>query len=166
VSWSTATEKENDYFEIERSEDNLQFTTIAKVKGNGNSTRINNYQFVDKNAYTMMQSNGVKNIYYRLKQIDYSGKFEYSPIANVTIGKKDEHNGITLYPNPTASWLTVSSIDGLLLRNVFVTDVTGKVIYETYSSEPKLKIDMSSFDPGVYFIKAANLPIQKLLLNK
>jgi hypothetical protein len=65
ISWSTLSEYNNDRFEIERSDDAINFIKIGEIKGKGNSNSINKYEFIDLN---------LKNIYYRIKQIDYDGR--------------------------------------------------------------------------------------------
>ena len=69
--WSTASEKNNDYFTIERSSDGITFQTVLTVKGAGNSNQVINYSAIDEKPI-----DGIA--YYRLKQTDYDGKFEYS----------------------------------------------------------------------------------------
>lgn len=71
LNWTTASELNNDYFLVQRSRDLNTTETIATVRGKGNSTQLNNYASVDASPYT-----GVS--YYRLKQIDFNGDFEYS----------------------------------------------------------------------------------------
>ncbi|MGZ4054986.1 MAG: hypothetical protein ACXVPM_08805, partial [Bacteroidia bacterium] len=66
IKWTTATEKNNDFFTIERSIDGINFTDIGTVPGAGNSTSILNYSYTDYNSF-----NGIS--YYRLKQTDYNG---------------------------------------------------------------------------------------------
>ena len=70
LKWSTATEINNDYFIIERSEDGFYFYEIDKVDGNGNTNDITNYSYQDKFPASAIE-------FYRLKQVDYNGDFEY-----------------------------------------------------------------------------------------
>jgi hypothetical protein len=71
--WVTASETNNDYFTIERSEENINFIEIGTILGAGNSNNVLNYKFTDTEP--------IKDIsYYRLKQTDYNGAFEYSDI--------------------------------------------------------------------------------------
>lgn len=76
LRWSTASENNNDYFEIERSIDGKSFAPIGIEKGSGNSTAIAEYNFLDENPL-------VGNAYYRIKQTDYNSEFSYSPIISV-----------------------------------------------------------------------------------
>ena len=69
LSWATATEINNDYFSIERSEDGVNFYEIGKVNGNGDSNKEITYEFTDKFVLAPVE-------YYRLKQVDFDGQFE------------------------------------------------------------------------------------------
>lgn len=84
LDWTTAQEIENSGFEIERSEDGVNFIKIGWEKGFGNSTEKRDYSYDDK---TVMS--GV-TYYYRLKQIDFDGKFEYFNIVSARINGRDE----------------------------------------------------------------------------
>lgn len=87
LEWSTLTETNNDYFQIERKTSD-RFEPIGQVQGAGNSLSENSYRFVD----TDLQAGAN---YYRIKQVDYNGQFSYSPIR---ILRKQEE-GYQLYPN-------------------------------------------------------------------
>ncbi|MCW8823012.1 MAG: M28 family peptidase, partial [Ignavibacteriaceae bacterium] len=77
--WSTATELNNKGFEIERSvDDDDNFVTVGFVDGKGNSTEINYYSYSDQ-----PDLNGFRQLYYRLKQVDFDGTFSYSNVVNV-----------------------------------------------------------------------------------
>ncbi len=94
--WSTASELNNMGFEIERSIDNQDnFVTVGFVEGKGSSTEINYYSFTDQ-----PQVNGVNQLYYRLKQIDFDGTFSYSDVVNVSYDVPAEFVLSQNYPNP------------------------------------------------------------------
>jgi hypothetical protein len=76
LSWTTESEHNNDYFNIEKTLDGNIFENIGYIKGAGNSTQSTTYSFTDYN------SNGDIN-YYRLKQTDYDGKFIYSDLISI-----------------------------------------------------------------------------------
>ena len=97
INWTTASETNNDYFTVERSSNGVEFEEIGSVKGVGNSNKTLNYSFKDENP-----SYGV--LYYRLKQTDYDGNYEYSEI--VTIRNDVFASGdidIKIFPNPCKS---------------------------------------------------------------
>jgi len=76
LSWSTATESNNDYFQIERSINGIDFNIIGKIKGAGTSLEIKKYSFSDINPESTIN-------YYRLTQIDYDGKQTQSHIIDI-----------------------------------------------------------------------------------
>ena len=92
ITWATATELNNDFFTLERSQDGVNFEVLAFVYGAGNSNQQINYKYIDSAPFK-----GVS--YYRLKQTDFDGKFEYfRPVAvNVSGGNSAE---IKVFPNP------------------------------------------------------------------
>lgn len=74
--WKTASEKNNNGFEIQRKSENTEFASIGFVKGNGTTTNLTSYSFIDKSV------NANTTYSYRLKQIDFDGTFTYSNIVN------------------------------------------------------------------------------------
>ncbi len=95
LQWQTASEINNDYFELQRATDPEQFASIAKITGAGTTTTPNQYDYQDFTA-----PNGL--LYYRLKQTDFDGTTSYSNIVSV------QYNGnnrtyLQVYPNPARS---------------------------------------------------------------
>ncbi|MFH0736404.1 MAG: T9SS type A sorting domain-containing protein [bacterium] len=93
LDWSTATETNNKGFEIQRSADNTSFEDISFVNGNGTTTEKQSYSFVDNSI-----ANG--KAYYRLKQIDYDGSYNYSNTIAVDLTLPIVFNLSQNYPNP------------------------------------------------------------------
>jgi len=93
LEWSTATETNNDYFTIEKTQGTETFEELVVVPGAGNSSAVLNYAVLDKNPYSGTS-------YYRLKQTDFDGKFEYVGIvvANTNLIKYED---VKLFPNPS-----------------------------------------------------------------
>lgn len=94
LNWSTGSERDNDYFTIERTLDGINFEVVGTVKGSGNSSIKNDYSYTDYNPF-----NGVS--YYRLKQTDFNGAFEYFDVQSVTVKKSSFNSNV--YPNPTST---------------------------------------------------------------
>ena len=84
LNWETASELNNDYFEIERSTDGLNFSDIGAITGHGTTDQIHSYFFLDKN---ILNKTNTDIIYYRLRQNDLDGQFEYSKIMAVELIK-------------------------------------------------------------------------------
>ena len=97
LNWTTTSEVSNEYFGIDRTVNGLDFTEIGRVSGAGNSSVTNNYKFLDATP-----SKGMS--YYRLKQVDSDGKYDYSKIISVNALKSGE---LKFFPNPVRSLLTI-----------------------------------------------------------
>jgi hypothetical protein len=91
VYWTTASEKDNDYFTLDKSLDGKTFSELSRIKGNGNSNITRNY------AYRDLYPNNGSN-YYRLKQYDYDGKVKTYDIIQVLFLN---HHLLSVHPNPT-----------------------------------------------------------------
>lgn len=100
VTWATAKEWENCHFEIERSTNGTgYFTKIGEVKGMGWSSDISHYSFVD---HDLPKTSG--DIYYRIKQVDFYGQYDYSIVLKAGSSHTPEPSEIPrwrAYPNPT-----------------------------------------------------------------
>ncbi len=93
LKWETATETNNLGFDIERSSDNSVFNKIGFVSGNGTTTQRSSYTFVDQSSVSGKQ-------FYRLKQMDFNGKFEYSKVIEANLSIPKEFSLSQNYPNP------------------------------------------------------------------
>jgi hypothetical protein len=153
LKWSTASEFNNDYFEVQRKKGNTWFA-LGKVAGSGISKKVNEYKFVDETPDA-----GIN--YYQLKQVDYDGKTEYSPIVSVTFENKPQTKTkvMTFYPNPTKNqvWLkTEQEIDFENPVDIEVFNPLGDKILALKMDSPLQKIDLSDFESGMYFIKVGH----------
>lgn len=150
LDWKTASETNNDFFSIERSKNGFDWENLLEIDGAGNSSTLLSYQSIDPSPY-----NGVS--YYRLKQTDFNGQFEYSQIRSVQIDKsKSTNSSVTIYPNPVANEITIVGnsleLEQVKFFNVFGQDVTNRteIINNNKSS---LVIDLSSLTTGLYYCK-------------
>ena len=101
LNWTTATEKNNAGFEVQRSANGTDFTTLAKVTGAGNSQTVKAYQYLDATPLSTIA-------YYRLKQLDFDGTATYGPVASVQgIISTRSLATISIYPNPTVDQATI-----------------------------------------------------------
>ncbi len=96
LKWTTANETNNSHFVVERSLDGETFEEIDMVKGKGNINSLVNYVSVDKEAALM----GLNTIYYRLKQVDFDGKFEFHGPVVINLDNPTENLSMEVYPNP------------------------------------------------------------------
>jgi len=137
LTWKTAGESDNAFFQIEHSTDGSPFRTLGQVPGKNAASGVSDYSFLDR------QSGGGAH-YYRLKQVDFSGKYEYSPIISVFV-RQDE---VEIYPNPTHGAVTIYG-DGLS-GTVRVFDFMGNFVKE-YTPDDSGRLDISDQKEGVYF---------------
>ena len=101
LSWKTATETNNKGFDIETSKDGVHFQALEFVKGRGTTSETQNYTFTHRLA---AKESGI--LYYRLKQMDFDGQFEYSKI--IVVRSEGKQNSIAVYPNPSNGLYTIS----------------------------------------------------------
>lgn len=172
LKWATASEKNNDFFTVERSRNGATFEQIAKVDGAGNSTTVLNYS-----AYDESPLEGTS--YYRLKQTDFDGKFTFSNLVAVNY-KKSGTSPCTfkVYPNPCVGRCTVSLKDCPENKTneieVAVIDALGNKVYSQVPMRDEdgsfsFSIDVNNnLKPGVYVVAAnsANEKYrEKVILN-
>jgi len=152
IKWSTASEINNDYFNIEKSQDGKNFEVIGSINGSETSNIQHDYSFIDENP--------VKGTaYYRLKQTDYDGKYEYSYIVAVLyINNKDTECKLNVYPNPCIG-KCIFLLENCENVKFSIFDALGNVVY---SFEPK-ELDKGSgsftfnvqgnLKPGMYIVR-------------
>ncbi len=148
--WTTATELNNDLFEIERSLDGKKFNKIGIVEGYGNSTSRIEYEYLDTNPY-------LGGAYYRLKQIDFDGTYSYSKSINVI----NNSGSFAVFPNPalngTLNVALNTGAEGII--TIKLIDARGSIVfYNEYTEEPgkmaQMKIDVTDMKSGLYVLKA------------
>ncbi len=150
VSWVTASEINNSYFEVQRSSDSVHFQTIGTQEGAGNSNEIQYYSLVDKQTISGTQ-------YYRIKQVDFDGSYDYSNIVSISISSQHTMRIIRAYPSPTDGkfWIKAKSTNlGEASLNIYtlsgklVFDVQTPIVIGTYS----YPFDVSDLPSGIYII--------------
>jgi len=142
LTWQTATETNNAGFEIQRSTDAINWEKIAWQDGQGTTTSPHTYTHRDENPL-------FGTSYYRLKQVDFDGAFEYTDIVQVNYEGRD----ISIFPNPVENMLHISDLNGENIQNIIIYDQTGKAIHA--QSMPGNTIDVSTLFPGMYILKIA-----------
>ena len=151
----TASEKNSNYFLIQHSLDGFKFKDVGKVQGSGTVSGEKAYNFTHADAATG------KN-YYRLKQVDLDGTFEYSPLVLVEQrGINSKPFNFAVFPNPvTDGVLTIAFGKNLSDETlmVTVTDLNGKTVWSQSTNkgqELKLDLNNKTFRPGMYLLKIA-----------
>jgi hypothetical protein len=160
LSWSTASEFNNDHFELERSPGVSGFTFFGSVKSQGNSNNPQTYQYIDPHPFDGYT-------YYRLKQVDLDGKFQYSKIISV-----QENTGFScsVYPNPATDAFTLSiHVASETSGRIDLVDVSGKVVLvkdiHLMSGANTVVWDISRLAQGIYFLRAEHmaLPVMQVI---
>ncbi len=141
LTWKTAAETNNKGFEIERSTDARTFEKIGFVDGSGDTKENQFYHFTDLNPFAKS--------YYRLKQLDYDGKFEYSKVISV----KSEAAIIKVYPNPAQEYLIVSGISEK--QPLSIIDQNGRVVLKGLITD-KEQINIRNLGTGRYVVKVGD----------
>ncbi|MFC2103385.1 choice-of-anchor J domain-containing protein [Bacteroidota bacterium] len=168
LDWTTATETNNKGFEVERSIDKTGWEKLIFIEGNGTTTELSEYSFIDKSHLS-------GTIYYRLKQIDFDGTFEYSDIVEIYVPLPEKYVLSQNRPNPfnptTEISFTISKAGDvkLLVFNSLGEVVT--VLLNEYKNTGRYSVtfDASNFSSGIYFyrLQAGDfLETKKMVLMK
>lgn len=149
--WETATEVNNEKFEIERSLNAKDFEKIGEVGGHGNSDVVNTYEFEDRNVQDLPEK-----VYYRLKQIDFDGSYEYSIIAQI---RKDYNP----YEDISLRYNSDQEVVRVVLNNpefdryqVDIIDLHGKSMIQSSTTDHYLDIGTANLPKGVYLVKISS----------
>ena len=145
LQWQTASETNTKHFDTERSKDGVNFYKLGTVAAAGYSSSTKSYSFID--ATPLSGAN-----YYRLKQSDRDGKFEYSNI--ITLNAKGIN--ISVFPNPASNKLTIHTDTDLLNSTAQLYSATGKLEKTIIIKNAAETIDISRLSKGVYTIKFKN----------
>ncbi|MFC5270554.1 T9SS type A sorting domain-containing protein [Adhaeribacter terreus] len=166
LKWQTASEQNNDRFEVERSTDGKHFEKIGMVKGNGNSSNTIAYNFLDRHP-----QQGTN--YYRLKQVDFDGKFEYSNIIWVQNTDKSSAFSVMMAPNPCIDGkcnVQLQNTDQSQPVTVEIRDLTGRMVFskEIPNNQTTFELPKLETGAGIYILSARNgqyTAIQKVILK-
>lgn len=152
LNWQTATEKNNQIFNIQRSSDGIVFETISSIAGAGNSEQLRNYTFVDEDDIDGLS-------YYRLSQTDYDGTESQSNIIVVdhVCGEKEDTE-LDVYPNPSQHNFT---LDVKLFKkaemSVEIVNALGQLVKKIDNRKydigiQSIDINVSDLSTGIYYL--------------
>ncbi|KQS31209.1 T9SS type A sorting domain-containing protein [Dyadobacter sp. Leaf189] len=141
LTWVTSSEENNDYFEVQRSLDAVNFEVIGQVKGFGDSRVSNTYTYADEQVSERLT-------YYRLYQVDYDGKASLSSIVAVKTAIARENDFV--YPNPAQHFVEVVLNNGATVDNLNVFDLSGKLLIQ---KEKTSQLDISALGKGAYIVE-------------
>ena len=150
LSWKTASEINAAQFEIEQSNNGIDFFKITSVKADGGSGD-HNY------SINIGQQDPIN--YYRLKMIDYDGQFKYSPVQQVKINCGDTRSYFNVYPNPVKNGEATLNfkIQYEGIANMTIVSTTGQIVAKRQvtvnSGDNNIPLKLYDLTKGIYFIK-------------
>ncbi len=152
LEWTTSSEVDSDYFVVERSGDLVNYEPIGRLGARGTGSA---YQLVDASPLQ-----GVN--YYRLRQVDRSGRVEYSRIVNVNLGRQYT---VSLQPNPSTGWVQVkSNLPVGQQVAVQVIDMAGNRVYnKVHTTGPNMRLELASLANGFYVVRIGDVLTQLVI---
>jgi hypothetical protein len=164
LDWKTVSEQNNEYFTILKSLDGKLFENIGRVNGVGNSDKLQNYSFVDKNP-----SKGVA--YYKLMQYDFDGKEAELGIKTVSINMQDDY--LTTYPNPASDYIRINTRNNKFTGTMSVKlyDLNGAILMSKSFGESSNEIELPliNISSGKYLVSITSndqVIIKKIIVAK
>ena len=149
LTWTTASELNNDYFDVERSLDGTSFTAIARVAGQGSKVSATSYRSLDRGIGRQVSG----PVYYRLKQVDLNGTIAYSSVRTVTFAAQAAE--LSLFPNPARQSTTLDL--GSLPTGTYevtLTNVLGQTVRTfTQAGGSSQLLDVSELPSGNYQLR-------------
>lgn len=146
--WTTGSEKDNDYFVVERSGDGLTFEAIGRKDGAGTTDGPQRYDFTDEQPLK-------GNNYYRLRQTDFDGKIAYSPVVMVVFGQQ---TNVHLAPSPATDLMRIQLDEPTTEDGVWqVYDAAGRMVQSgTWAAETDAaSISVGALTDGMYVLRIA-----------
>ncbi len=162
LEWTTASETENKYFEIERSPEGRDFEVIGRVNGNGTTSSFSDYSFIDE---TPLRGNN----YYRLRQLDFDGSASLSEVKIVNF--ESNITEVKVIPNPVKqNEFTLSYAGEEAEVNFGIYDIFGKQIQLGIVQNNELQeVEVGDLPNGIYILKLSGESIhhtEKIIISK
>jgi hypothetical protein len=145
LKWTTASETNNRFFEIEHSTDGVNFSLLNRVAGRGTTTAASSYSYLHSQVPAGRH-------YYRLKQTDADGRFSYSEIITAMVAK---NNLLLLYPVPANDELVIEADEPMQLA---LYNSAGKLMKHISISTGKNHVQVATLPPGVYLLRSNSHP--------
>jgi hypothetical protein len=143
-SWQTASELNNKYFEIEKSEDAMHFVAAERIyPENGNANYVQNY--------SIALNTDERFTYFRLKQVDKNGKISFSKIQTKKCGMAA--SSVRIYPNPASDFLTIDFNGMIGEKTILVYDAIGQQVMNVKESADIVHLNINDLSGSVYLIK-------------
>lgn len=145
LKWSTTNEVNNAFFEIEYSIDGRNFSKAGTVAAANNGSVANSYSFMVKDLTA-------GKYYFRIKQVDKDGQFDYSKTITLEI---DNKVAVSLYPNPVKDQLNIYTAKNIY-NTAYIINSTGKILKTITLTASTTQVDVSSLSTGIYFVRLTN----------
>ncbi len=143
LAWATASEKNNKEFQIERSTNGSNFTSIGTVKGSGTTSSATNYNFNDEGSLSIS--------YYRVRSVDFDGKTEVSNIVSVV---RSATGKLQVYPSVATDKIIVNT-DNTNLEVYTIVNLLGRTV-QTGTLTGQKELSVSALATGAYWLKVGN----------
>ncbi|MBI5917160.1 MAG: T9SS type A sorting domain-containing protein [Bacteroidetes bacterium] len=144
LNWQTASEVNNDFFLVEKSDDGWHWMELGKVNGNGTTTQQHTYYFADQQPVIGLN-------YYRLRQVDFDGKEAFSKVVVVNVNPKG--SGLFVHPNPATDELFLKNMEEGKFDALHIFDGQGRVVFST--NEINSTVPVGQLQPGLYYLRLA-----------
>ena len=161
--WRTASEKNNDHFDVERSLNGTDFRKAGQVQGQGSKTTPTDYALTDAGIGT--QASGT--IYYRLRQVDSDSTARFSPVRTVTFATAAVAT-ISLYPVPAAAstTLALTALPANQYYAVRITDLSGRQVGGyTLAGGQAHRLALAGIASGAYLVTLTGRDAQGQVLT-
>jgi hypothetical protein len=151
LRWETASELNNHFFTVERSRGDRSFEAVGQVDGVGTTSQAQRYQYQDR-------PNETGTYYYRLKQTDFDGSSQFSPIVEVHLTTEAAQSQLKLYPNPATDQtnlrLHLPQATALVVQ---ISTANGQIVQRTQQPHQggvqSMRLDLSDLAPGMYLVQ-------------
>lgn len=144
LHWRTTTERDNAYFEVEKSDDGWHWVGVGRVEGRGTTNEATNYDLLDNHPFP-----GIN--YYRLRQVDIDGKEEYLEVVSIDLRNLEDFGNLRLAPNPATTHLQLSNVELADFDYLQVNDQHGRQVLMTHDLASSLEI--GHLEPGIYILQ-------------
>ncbi len=160
LEWSTSSERNCSHFDVERSDNAIEWKKVGEVAGGGTKNAISTYYYDD-----VFNTEGMKYVYYRIRQVDFDYKFEYTPVR---AAGKDENEGkysaFTFNGNPISEATFLKTfLPSAAEAHIEISDTRGNVLFsktfQYYGGYNRFMFNNEVPEimnkSGVYFVKAS-----------
>jgi len=156
IAWTTASEKNNAGFVVERSVGGLPFVAVGTVAGAGTSNVSNSYSLLDAKL-----PSGATQLYYRLRQTDLDGAITYSPVRAISLAapKTDVPAQLLAYPNPAHQVVRVQVLGASTAAPLEIFDTMGRLLrtQAAPAEGEKATLSLDGLPTGLYILRCGKL---------